>query len=208
MNIEITAMAKEKLLLMKEKDMPIAIMRYPVGWAGFKYKIVSVKQSENDKLYKVDGFDIIVTGDSQFELKGAKIDYAGLLFKDFIVSPKFSWAESWMYKLWAKKIKNNRIINSVTVSNKDNISNEEKRKKCLDEICKRLDVSIPVWLKKHDMEFTQFKYVTLYAEDFIDEIDFDKLEIELLDNEKNKKWNLLKLSSRFFLYVSTIAKVK
>ena len=31
MNIEITAMAKEKLLLMKEKDMPIAIMRYPVG---------------------------------------------------------------------------------------------------------------------------------------------------------------------------------
>jgi len=58
------------------------------------------------------------------------------------------------------------------------------------------------------MEFTQFKYVTLYAEDFIDEIDFDKLEIELLDNEKNKKWNLLKLSSRFFLYVSTIAKVK
>lgn len=90
MKIEITDRAKEKLNLMKEKNMPIMLMRYPVGWAGFKYKIVSVKQSENDKLYKVDGFDIIVSGDSAFELKGAKIDYGGLLFKNFMVSPKFS----------------------------------------------------------------------------------------------------------------------
>lgn len=71
--------------------MPITIMKYPVGWAGFKYKIVSVKQKSDDKLYNVDGFDIIVTGDSELELKGAKIDFGGLLFKDFIVSPKFSW---------------------------------------------------------------------------------------------------------------------
>lgn len=69
--------------------MPITIMKYPLGWAGFKYKIVSVKQKEDDDLYNVDGLDIIVTGDSEFELKGAKIDYGGLIFKDFIVSPKF-----------------------------------------------------------------------------------------------------------------------
>ncbi len=94
-----------------------------------------------------------------------------------------------MYKLWAKMIKNNRIINQLVVSNKDTISNEEKRIKCIDEICKNFDLSIPVWLKKHDMEFSQFKYVTLYSEDFIDDIDFDKLEIELIDdgNDKNKK---------------------
>ncbi len=48
-----------------------------------------MKQKEDDDLYNVDGLDIIVTGDSEFELKGAKIDYGGLIFKDFIVSPKF-----------------------------------------------------------------------------------------------------------------------
>ena len=89
MNIEITNRAKEKLLLMKGRNMPITIMKYPVGWAGFKYKIVSVKQSNDDKLYNVDGLDIIVTGDSEFELKGAKIDFGGMIFKDFIVTPKF-----------------------------------------------------------------------------------------------------------------------
>jgi len=31
MNIEITDRAKEKLLLMKERNMPIVIMKYPVG---------------------------------------------------------------------------------------------------------------------------------------------------------------------------------
>lgn len=92
-----------------------------------------------------------------------------------------------MYKLWAKKIKDNRIINQIVVSNKDNMSNEEKRVKCMDEICKNFDLSVPVWLNKHHMEFSQFKYVTLYSEDFIDDIDFDKLEIELIDDGSQKK---------------------
>lgn len=91
-----------------------------------------------------------------------------------------------MYKLWAKTIKNNRIINSLVVENKENISGEEKRSKCIKEICKTLDLSIPLWLKKHEIEFSQFKYVVFYPEDFIDEIDFDKLEIELID-DGNKK---------------------
>lgn len=90
MNIEITDRAKEMLLLMKEKNMPITLMKYPVGWAGFKYKIVSAKQTEDDNLYNVDGLDIIVSKDSEIGLKGVRIDYGGLLFKDFIVSPIFS----------------------------------------------------------------------------------------------------------------------
>lgn len=89
MNIEITDRAKEKLLLMKEKNIPITLMKYPVGWAGYKYKIVSAKQTEDDNLYKVDGFDIIVSKDSEIGLKGVTIDYGGLLFKDFIVYPQF-----------------------------------------------------------------------------------------------------------------------
>ncbi|NLJ58281.1 MAG: hypothetical protein GX339_05505 [Tissierellia bacterium] len=89
-----------------------------------------------------------------------------------------------MYKLWAKIIKNNKTINSIVVSNKEDIPNEKKRAKCIDEICKKLDLSVPLWLKKHSKEFSQFNSVTFYPEDFIDEIDFDKLEIELIDDKK------------------------
>ncbi|MBP1926653.1 hypothetical protein J2Z76_002522 [Sedimentibacter acidaminivorans] len=92
-----------------------------------------------------------------------------------------------MYKLWAKKIKHNKIISSITVKNNEDISFSEKRDKCLKEICQKFDLSVPLWLEKHRIEFSEFKYVTFYEDDFIDDIDFDKLEIELIDNEKNKK---------------------
>ncbi|MDW5299984.1 MAG: hypothetical protein SA378_07595 [Sedimentibacter sp.] len=91
-----------------------------------------------------------------------------------------------MYKLWAKKIKYNKIISSIVVKNKENISLEQKRDKCLKEICQKLDISVPIWLKKHELEFSQFKYVIFTTQDFIDEIDFDKLEIELIDDGTNK----------------------
>ena len=93
-----------------------------------------------------------------------------------------------MYKLWARKIKKNHIIDSITVKNKEQITSLEKREKCLKEICQKLDLSVPVWLKKHDAEFSEFKYVTFYPQDFIDEVDFDKLEIELLDDDNKSAW--------------------
>lgn len=91
-----------------------------------------------------------------------------------------------MYKLWARKIKKNNLIDSIVVKNKENIPSQEKRDKCLKEICQKLDLSVPVWLSKHDLEFSQFKYVTFYPHDFMDEVDFDKLEIELIDSEDKK----------------------
>lgn len=89
MNISITDKAKTKLSLMQENNMPIMLATYPVGWSGFTYKIVSVKQSEGDNVYNVDGIDIIVPKDLEKTLKGAKINYGGLLFKDFIVTPLY-----------------------------------------------------------------------------------------------------------------------
>lgn len=87
-----------------------------------------------------------------------------------------------MYRLWAKKIKSNRIVDSLVVKNGEVISPDEKRDKCLKDICQKFDVSVPVWLKKHHMEFAQFKSVSFTSQDFMDEIDFDKLEIELIDD--------------------------
>lgn len=89
MNISITDKAKEKLSLMQENNMPIMLATFPVGWSGFTYKIVSVKQSENDNVYNVDGINIIVQNEVEKSLKGAKINYGGLLFKDFLITPRF-----------------------------------------------------------------------------------------------------------------------
>lgn len=89
MKFSITDKAKEKLSLMQEHNIPIMLAKFPVGWSGFIYKIVSVKQSEKDVAYNVDGIDIIVQKDVEKEIREAKINYGGLLFKDFIITPKY-----------------------------------------------------------------------------------------------------------------------
>lgn len=74
------------------------------------------------------------------------------------------------------------MVSSIVVKNKEEIDLVAKRDKCFKEICSKLDISVPLWLKKHDLEFSQFKYVTFYPQDFVDDVDFDKLEIELIDD--------------------------
>lgn len=92
-----------------------------------------------------------------------------------------------MYKMWGKKIKNHKIKESVDVSNGNNISQAERRDKCIGEICRLFDLSVPVWLEKHNREFEEYGHVTFYPGDFIDDIDFDKLEIELVDDGTERK---------------------
>lgn len=89
MKFSITDKAKEKLSLMQKNNIPIMLSKFPVGWSGFIYKIASVEQSEKDTVYNVDGIDIIVQEEVEKEIQGAKINYGGLLFKDFIVTPKY-----------------------------------------------------------------------------------------------------------------------
>lgn len=91
-----------------------------------------------------------------------------------------------MYRLWAKIIKKGRIIESIDINNDKEISLDQKRKECFEEICYKLDLSIPLWLDKHSKEFKDFKRVTFLPDDFIDDIDFDKLEIDLIDDGTNK----------------------
>ncbi len=87
-----------------------------------------------------------------------------------------------MYRLWGKIIKKDHIIESLDVSTEKDASIDIKRKECFEKICYKLDLSIPMWLEKHTKEFNKFKRATFFADDFIDDVDFDKLEIDLIDD--------------------------
>lgn len=85
MEFVITDKAKEKLNYMKEKNIPIMLASFPVGWVQVRYAIVSGRRLENDNVYNVDGIEIIVPHQIEKDIKGAKIDFKGIIFKDFLV---------------------------------------------------------------------------------------------------------------------------
>ncbi len=50
---------------------------------------------------------------------------------------------------------------------------------CLCHIYKELDLSEPVWLKKHARELSRFRRTKFRPDDFVDAVNFDYLEIEI-----------------------------
>jgi len=84
-------------------------------------------------------------------------------------------------RLWGRMMKRQRIIKQETVE----IENDDVEEAFL-EICRRFDLQRPLQLPKHNREFENFGRTFYSREHFTESIDFDRLEIELImpDGEK------------------------
>lgn len=91
MELTLTDKAKEKLLEMQGQDKPIKLAVTGYSWCGARFGIVSEKQKEEEKVYRVDGIDIIVSDELEGAIKGAQIDYSTSFFtKGFEITPIYS----------------------------------------------------------------------------------------------------------------------
>ena len=84
-------------------------------------------------------------------------------------------------RLWGRIIRHHRIDRHETVT----IENDDMEAAFL-ELCRRFDVQRPLQLPKHNREFERFGRTFYAKEHFTESVDFDKLEIELImpDGEK------------------------
>ncbi len=83
-----------------------------------------------------------------------------------------------MFRIWAKVIKDGKIIKQVNYQRDDKFSYGEFFY-YLTDICDSLDISTPVLLKTHIFNFAKFNTVRFIPRDFAETVDFDKL---VLDN--------------------------
>jgi len=83
-----------------------------------------------------------------------------------------------MDRLWVKLIKNHRMIKNTTMP-----CTWENVQEVLTEVCREFDVSAPMWLSKHEFEFEQFRRTIFTQDHFIEDIRFDRMEIEMIDDE-------------------------
>jgi hypothetical protein len=89
-----------------------------------------------------------------------------------------------MIKLWGKIITENRIENQfVTLSEDENIEYQQQLKECIAMLCYHFDIEKPYWLKKNLKEYNKIKKTSFTQDNFIEEIYFDRLEIEVLEEK-------------------------
>lgn len=85
-------------------------------------------------------------------------------------------------RLWGRIIKGHRIHMQETVTIEDDDIEE-----AFLEICRRFDVQRPLQLPKHNREFEKFGRTFFSREHFTESVDFEKLEIELIMPDGEKK---------------------
>lgn len=84
-------------------------------------------------------------------------------------------------RLWGKIYKNNRLINhEEAICNGDDY--QENLKKCITEICQKLNIQKPYWLPKNMEEYNRYSKTSFKQDNFIEEVDFDYFEIIELEN--------------------------
>ena len=87
-----------------------------------------------------------------------------------------------MFRLWGKVWKENRLVKDITITVEDESLNRTRKIfQALDEICYAYDLSKPLWLDKNIEEFRRHDKTRFTQDNFIDSIDFDYLEIHVIE---------------------------
>lgn len=87
-------------------------------------------------------------------------------------------------KIWFKEWKKSRIVRDVTLEDATEDTRTHKVVRLLDEACHTLDLSRPIWLAPSIREFQQRAKTRFSKDAFIDSIDFDYLEIEVIEEDE------------------------
>lgn len=89
-----------------------------------------------------------------------------------------------MFRLWAKAFKNNKVFNDIVISDMAEDKNRTRKVfDAVDEVCYEFDLSRPVWLNKNINEFKRRDKTRFDQDNFIDSLEFDYLEIQVIEED-------------------------
>lgn len=86
-----------------------------------------------------------------------------------------------MFRLWGKEFKDNRMLRDTVVCDETDDTRTHKIFNALEQICYEFDLSKPIWLDKTVNEFKRHSKARFYQDNFVDSIDFDYLEIQVIE---------------------------
>lgn len=86
-------------------------------------------------------------------------------------------------RIWFKVLDESRILESHTIEDESDETRTHKIFNALDEVCVRINVGRPIWLDANIRDFKKFAKTRFSADNFVESIDFEYLEIEVLEED-------------------------
>ena len=88
-----------------------------------------------------------------------------------------------MFRMWGKIWKDNHLLRDIVIENNKEDTRTHKVFEALDEICYQFDLSKPIWLKSNIREFKRHAKTRFRQDSFVDEVDFDFLEFQVIEED-------------------------
>lgn len=86
-------------------------------------------------------------------------------------------------RIWGKIWKNNHMLRDTVIQDDREDTRTHKIFHALDEICYEFDLGKPIWLDSTVNEFKRHSKARFYQDNFIEEIPFDYLEIQVIEED-------------------------
>lgn len=89
-----------------------------------------------------------------------------------------------MFRLWCKLFKNNHLLKDTVICNEQpGLSRTQKIFDAIDTACYEFDLGKPIWLDSNIKHFKKYSKVRFLQDNFIEIIDFDYFEIEVIEED-------------------------
>ncbi|MFA9376854.1 MAG: hypothetical protein ACERKZ_08875 [Lachnotalea sp.] len=88
-----------------------------------------------------------------------------------------------MFRLWAKIYTDNHLMKDITIEDDSNDTRTHKVFNAIEKVCYEFDLSKPIWLNATINEFKRHNKARFRKDSFVDQIDFDFLEIHVIEED-------------------------
>lgn len=88
-----------------------------------------------------------------------------------------------MFRLWGKLWKDNHMLRDTVIEDDRVETRTHKIFDALNEICSAFDLGVPIWLDSTISDFRRHSKARFYSDSFIEEIPFDYLEIQVIEED-------------------------
>lgn len=86
-------------------------------------------------------------------------------------------------KIWFKIWSDTHLTRDITITDESDETRTHKITNALTEACKEFDLSQPIWLDKTIDDFKRHAKARFLRDAFVEEIAFDYLEVEVLEED-------------------------
>ena len=86
-----------------------------------------------------------------------------------------------MFRLWAKIIKDNHLLKDTVICDDSEDTRTHKVFHAIEEAC--YDLGKPIWLDSTISEFKRHDKARFTADNFIESIEFDYMEIQIIEED-------------------------